>query len=72
LNKFFHKESAADMDELTISNPSSNFPTSTNKRNRKNLTVAVQLLPHAGGDKSARRAATPYLQFFIFLSRPFA
>jgi hypothetical protein len=61
LNKFFHKESAADINELTFSNPSSNGTTSTDKRNRKNLTVAVQLLPHAAGDKSARRAATPYL-----------
>jgi hypothetical protein len=65
------------MDKLTISNPSSNGTTSTDKRNRKNLTVAVQLLPHAGGDKSARRAATPYLPYlllklFIFLSRPLA
>ncbi|MBJ7396928.1 MAG: hypothetical protein JHC76_12890 [Akkermansiaceae bacterium] len=54
-----------------------NFTTSTDKRNSKNLTVVVQLLPHAGGDKSARRAATPYLSYillkiFIFLSRPFA
>jgi hypothetical protein len=34
-------------------------------------------LPHAGGDKWARRAATPYLGYlllkiFIFLSRPLA
>ena len=47
------------MDELTFSNPSSNFTTSTDKKNSKNLTVAVavQFLPYAGGDKSAR----PYL-----------
>jgi hypothetical protein len=51
------------MDKLTISNPSSNDTISTDKRNRNNLTVAiaVQFLPHARGDKSARRAATPYL-----------
>ena len=61
LKKFFHKGSAADMDELTFSNPSSNFTTGTDKKNSKNLTVAVQFLPHAVGDKSARRAAMPYL-----------
>jgi hypothetical protein len=49
------------MDELTFSNHSSNGTTSTDEKNRKNLTVAVQFLPHAGGDKWARRAATPYL-----------
>ena len=32
LEKFDHNGSAADMDELTISNPSSNFTTSTDKR----------------------------------------
>jgi hypothetical protein len=33
----------------------------TDRKYRNNLTVAVQFLPHAGGDKWARRAATPYL-----------
>jgi hypothetical protein len=65
LNKFFHKESTADIAELTFSNHSSNGTTSTDKRNSKNLTVAVQFLPHAGGDKSARRAATPYQFQFL-------
>jgi hypothetical protein len=32
LEKFDHNGSAADMDELTISNPSSNLTTSTDKR----------------------------------------
>jgi hypothetical protein len=45
-----------------------NFTTSTDKRYRKYLTVAVQLLPHAGGDNSARRAATPYLRYLLFKS----
>jgi len=44
--------------------------TSTDKRNTKYLTVVVQSLPHAGGDKSARRAATPYLfpRYLLFKS----
>jgi hypothetical protein len=32
LKNFDHNGSAADMDELTISNPSSNFTTSTDKK----------------------------------------
>ena len=56
---FGHNGNAADMDELTFSNPSSNDTTSTDKRNRENLTVAVPISSHQKSKFNSHHSAIP-------------